>query len=132
MNNNANINQNMINQNMNKVKKDACYINQQFNQNKSIFNYMTDQIKFVNKNECFDITPPFLSYIPVGIPGQNVDIENELRGSGRNNSKCSCCKFNTQHPELASNGVSSNNNPNNNSVCQQENMILPNGYLIRK
>jgi len=116
----------------NKVKNDACYINQQINKNKSIFDYVTDQAKFINKNECFDVTPPFLNYIPVGIPTQNVDIENDLRGSIRMNSKCTCCKFNTQHPELASNGLSSNQNPNNKSVCQQENMILPNGYLIRK
>ena len=57
--------------NQSHLKNDECYINQQNKENKSIFNYMTDQTKFINNNECFDLTPPFLNYIPAGTPKQN-------------------------------------------------------------
>lgn len=121
--------------NQSHFKNDDCYISQQNKENKSIFDYITDQTKFVNKNECFDTTPPFLNYIPVGTPIQNVDIENDLRGSIRNNTKCASCKFTPQQLNLASNGLSKqpvNMYPNNKHVCTPEYMILPNGYTVRK
>ena len=121
--------------NQSHLKNDECYINQQNKENKSIFNYMTDQTKFINNNECFDLTPPFLNYIPAGTPKQNIDIENDLRGAIRNNTKCASCKFTPPQPNLASNGLSKQPidfYPNNKQTCKPEFMILPNGYIVRK
>jgi hypothetical protein len=80
-------------------KSDDCYLNQKAEGNKTIFDYMTDTNAFVNKNKCADYSPPFLSYIPMGTPKQNVDIENQLRGTTKAtlNSKCSITKY--QSPE---------------------------------
>lgn len=104
-----------------KFKNDECYIDQFNSSNKSIFGYMTDNNMFVNKNECLDITPTFLNYIPSGTPKQNVDIENELRGAMRNNSRCTSCKYTGDH-SLASEGFSNktlyNEYPNNKHVCE--------------
>lgn len=127
-NQNQNQNQNQS-QSQNKFKMDNCYISAQNNDNNSIFNYMTDKNMYINKNECFDSTPPFLNYIPNGVPRQNVDIENDLRGAKRNNSKCASCKWNPQYPELAGNvyGVL---NQNNKPVC--ENHIIKDGKYYNK
>ncbi len=114
------------------LKNDECYINQQNQGNKSIFNYVTDTTMFINQNQCFDVTPPFLNYIPSGVPIQNVDIENDLRGSIRNNTKCASCKFTPSELHLTSDGMASNTKldifPHNRQKCQPEFQILPKGY----
>jgi len=97
-------------------RSDACYLNQN---NKSIFDYVTDTSMFVNKNQCLDVTPPFLSYIPVGIPNQNVDIENDLRGILHNNTRCASCKYHPKDVDTLGHNL---------SVCKPEYQILPNGY----
>lgn len=113
-------------------KNDECYINQQNQGNKSIFNYVTDTSMFVNKNQCFDVTPPFLNYIPIGIPTQNVDIENNLRGVIRNNSKCVSCKYTPDNLEFSSDGFSQKKPldmpPHNRPFCKPDFQILPKGY----
>lgn len=87
---------------------------------------------FVNNNQCFDVTPPFLSYTPVGIPTQNIDIENDLRGAVRNNSKCESCKFKPANLEFTTDGMASheklNLTPNNREFCKPEFKIVPGGY----
>jgi hypothetical protein len=120
-------------------RSDECYLEQKAQSNKSVFDYMVDINKFTNQNECFDATPTFLSYIPLGVPKQNVDIENELRGTTRSNTRCASVKF--QSPEqgvLASIGnevsVISQQKmypgyPNNKKECAPVNKILPNGYF---
>jgi hypothetical protein len=127
------------NTNQSHFKNDECYINQQNQSNKSIFSYITDTSMFVNNNQCFDVTPPFLSYIPVGIPTQNIDIENDLRGAVRNNTKCETCKFKPANLELTTNGMDGmasqeklNFTPNNREFCKTEFKIVPNGYYTRK
>lgn len=60
---------------------------------KTIFDYVTDNSMYKNNNECFNSTPPFVSYIPIGVPSRNVDIENELRGTTRVLTKCSENKY---------------------------------------
>ena len=110
-----------------KLKYDDCFKNQQNKSNKSIFDYMTDNTNFINKNSCMDTTPTFLSYIPLGTPSQNIDIENTLRGSNRIISKCSDCKYS---PDLANDGpIKLNLYPNNKSECKSDFKILPNGYF---
>lgn len=84
-----------------KFRSDDCYKGQQNYDNKSIFRYMTDSNMFVNENTCLDTTPPFLSYIPAGIPIQSIDIENDLRGINRPNTRCSSKKWNSPNPDLA-------------------------------
>lgn len=120
------------NVNQSNLKNDECYINQQNQGNKSIFNYITDTSMFVNKNQCFDITPPFLSYIPVGVPTQNVDIENDLRGAVRTNTRCASCKYTPSNNQLTTDGMANNKKldllPNNRQYCKPEYKILPNGY----
>ena len=113
-------------------KNDECYINQQNQGNKSIFDYITDTSLFVNKNQCFDVTPPFLSYIPIGIPTHNVDIENNLRGVTRNNTKCASCKYTPDNLEFTSDGMSQKKpldlSPHNRQLCKPDFQILPKGY----
>lgn len=86
-------------------KMDSCYINEQNKDNKSIFTYVTDTTKYINKSNCFDSSPPFLNYIPSGIQAQNIDIENDLRGAMRSNTRCTSCKYQSPDPNLASNGM---------------------------
>jgi hypothetical protein len=120
------------NVNQSNLKNDECYINQQNQGNKSIFNYITDTSMFINKNQCFDVTPPFLSYIPVGIPTQNVDIENDLRGSIRNNTRCVSCKYTPSTTQLTTDGMANNKKldllPHNRQYCKPDYQILPSGY----
>lgn len=116
-------------------RSDDCYLQQKAKSNKSIFDYVIDASQFVNKNECNDYTPAFLTYIPVGVPTQNVDIENELRGTTRTNTRCASQKY--QSPEngnLASVGNDTSVHqlmydgyPNNKMECAIK--ILPNGYF---
>lgn len=116
-------------------RNDTCFRNQQNKSNKTIFDYVIDSTAYVNKNECFDSTPTFLSYIPVGTPEMNVDLENELRGSNRPNTRCSSCKFQTQDLMTSSNLQSFYQQkrldayPNNKQTCTKPFQILPNGYL---
>ena len=110
----------------NKFKDDECYIDQNINDNKSIFGYVTNTEMYVNKNRCFDTTPPFQNYIPSGIPQQNINIENELFNITRNNSRCRARKYTgiDHHlTEQMSKKVLYNEN-----LCKPEFKILPNGY----
>jgi hypothetical protein len=47
----------------------------EFQFGKSISDYVLDNSMYINKNECNDYTPPFITYIPGGVP--NIDAENE-------------------------------------------------------
>lgn len=53
----------------------------EFQFGKSISDYVLDNSMYINKNECNDYTPPFITYIPSGVP--NIDAENELKGMNR-------------------------------------------------
>ena len=106
---------------LNNLRDDNCYQFQQNQNNKSIFNYVTDNTMFINKNECSDFTPPFISYIPVGIQQLNVDIENNLRGTDKLNTRCTSCKFNPNTytiPEIQ-----------HRQECSNKYKILPNGSI---
>jgi hypothetical protein len=98
---------------------------------KTIFDYIIDNSMFINKTECNDYTPPFISYIPSGIKKQNIDIENELRGSLYPNTKCTKSKFRGV-PIDSSNTVTDleklPKNIYNKPECTQQFKILPNGY----
>jgi len=118
----------------NKLKLDDCYSKQRSSSNKSIFEYMTDNTIFVNRNACDDFTPPFLSYIPSGTSSMNIDVENDLRGVNKINTKCAECKY---HPETLPVANNDNNFPLKETLskykeeCKEEHKILPNGYLKR-
>jgi len=114
------------------LKNDNCHKGQHQNENKTIFDYMIDKNMFINNNECADYTPSFLSYIPIGIPKMNVEIEDELRGSNRRNTLCSSLKYNptetfTQSDILTQKSVDLY--PNNKKICKTPFRILPNGYI---
>lgn len=66
--------------------------NQQFENDKSIFRYMMDSNMYINKNECFE-HQLFMGYTHMNSPVQNIDIENNLRGIIRKNSRCTQCKY---------------------------------------
>lgn len=104
-------------------KYDACYFNQQVAANASIFNYVTDNSMYVNKNECNNFTPPFLAYIPSGIPEKSVEIENDLKGINRQMTHCNDLKFN---PEQAAQHDTSHLKR---KECAKEYNPVPNGYL---
>lgn len=61
--------------------------------NKSIFSYVTDNVNYTNKNECSNYTPPFVSYVPIGVPNKNIDIDSNLRGINQYLSKCTEYKY---------------------------------------
>lgn len=115
-------------------KNDSCFLNQTNKSNKSILNYTLDTSAFVNKNECSDFTPTFLSYIPSGTKEINIDLENELRGAIRPNTKCASCKFNPSEIHDHTNDLSIlKNQPIDTKQikqeCKPEFKILPNGYF---
>ncbi len=76
-----------------KTKYDNCFINQQSENNKSIFSYVIDETKYINKNECNNFSPPFITYNPTGVLSKSVDIENDLKGIIRPYTKCENCKY---------------------------------------
>lgn len=121
-----------INRNQNNLRTDECFMNQQNKENKSIFSYMTNNNMFINTTECLDTTPGFLNYIPHGTPTQNIDVENDLRGAIRNNSKCTTQKWTSPTPELATEMSTETIDyfPNNKDICEPKERILPKGYYM--
>lgn len=119
-----------------KNRYDACFMKQYKESNRSIFDYVVDSARFVNKNECNNYTAPFLTYIPSGVPNMNVDIENELKGMTKPVTKCTSCKYHPEDQDLAQSsgfgGKSVDVYPHNKSECKTEFNILPSGYLQRK
>lgn len=121
-----------------KTKYDSCQNQQQQQSNKSIFNYVLDNSMYINKNECNNYTAPFLTYIPTGVSSRSIDIENDLKGISRINTKCINCKYIPENiPESMQNNASPTNEkmldiyPNNKKECEHQYNILPNGYLKR-
>ena len=117
-------------QNQNHFKTDDCYKTVQSQDNKSIFGYITDTNMFVNKNQCFDSTPPWLGFLNSGIPAQNIDIETDLWGINRLNSRCPTCKFESNNPTLTQQLSNTPIDvwPNNKHECKADEKILPFGY----
>lgn len=89
---------------------------------KTIFEYVTDNSMYVNNSQCFNKTPPFVSYIPVGIPTKNVDIETELRGANRILTRS---KENKYYPESLNTIQSLDNKPIQNlNECKDDQKII--------
>ena len=86
-----------------KTKYDDIFLNQQKYKTKSIFDYIVDSSMYINKNECNNYSAPFLTYIPVGTPQLNVDIENDLRGADRPITRCKETTYVPENIELATN-----------------------------
>lgn len=110
-----------------KFRSEDCNKTQQNNDNKSIFKYMTDNSMFVNNNSCLDDTPAFLPYMPSGIPLYSIDIENDLRGVTRPNTRCSSKKWQSPDTELIE--TVSKVPISNKKLCNESQKILPNGYF---
>lgn len=120
-----------------KNKYDDCFMKQYQQSNKSIFDYVVDNARFVNKNECNNYTAPFLTYIPSGVPKMNVDIENELKGMTKPVTKCTSCKYTPEDDSLVQTyGFDqkpvADVYPHNKKECAHDFNIIPNGYLQRK
>ncbi len=111
-----------------KTKYDSCFLNQQQSSNKSIFDYVVDNSKFINQNECNNYTPPFLTYIPTGVSSKNVDVENDLKGMTRPYTRCTDCQYAGNNIKS---GVPLNVHPNNKQECKHKFNIIPNGYIQR-
>ena len=122
-----------------KNKYDSCYLSQQQENNKSIFDYVIDTTMYINKNECDNYTPPFLTYISSGIKTRNVDLENELKGINKPSSKCNACKYTPDDQSISDNSKSFPSNkykelPLNKELkheCKPEFNPLKNGYVKR-
>jgi hypothetical protein len=110
-----------------KFRSEDCNQNQQGSENHSIFKYMTDTNMYINKNRCLDDTPSFMPYISTGIPTQSVDIENDLRGITRPNTRCSSKKWQSPDQELIE--TVSTVPVYNKELCKPEQKILPSGYF---
>lgn len=114
-------------------KNDYCFINQYNKSNKSIIDYTINNNAFINKSECVDYTPTFINYMPQGVSNINIDIENELRGSTRLNTKCTSGKFYPEDGKIYTNGGTFDffkQKPTKpvKKECKPELRILPNGY----
>ena len=96
---------------------------------KSIFEYQTDASKFVNGNECKDFTPPFLSYMPHGVPPKNLDVESDLKGMTRMKSKCDNAKY-CANLDLIQSKIKKIQF--NDKECTDDFKILPFGYYFSK
>jgi len=60
------------------------------NQKKSIFSYVTDSVRFTHEKNCDNFHPLFVRTTQaIGA----VDIENDLRGMTRLNTRCACGKY---------------------------------------
>lgn len=110
-----------------KTKNDSCFFNQQQSSNKSIFDYVVDDSKYINNNECNNYTAPFLTYIPTGVSTKNVDIENELKGMTRPYTRCTNCQYSGQVSDTKEQPM--NVHPNNKKECTINYNILPKGYI---
>jgi hypothetical protein len=114
-----------------KSKNDACFSKQQQSSNKSIFDYVVDNSKFVNQNECNNYSPPFLTYIPTGVSVKNVDIENDLKGITRPYTRCAECQYSglNASDDATIKQQPINVHPNNKKECTPKYNVLPNGYI---
>lgn len=118
---------------MSLTKNKKCYMDNNGQTNKSIFNYIVDNSMYINKNECNNYVAPFLTYIPTGVSSRNVDIENDLKGMNRPFSKCEMCKYMPEHQHEHANSLPIGEKidvyPNNKQECTKQYNILPNGYI---
>jgi len=89
--------------------------------NKSIFRYVTDVTNYINKNECDNYTPPFLSYIPSGVPEKNIDVDSILKGMHQHLSKCTGDKYRGEAVNLEK--------VKKVKECSKNFNILENGYM---
>ena len=82
---------------------------------------------YVNKNKCNDFTPPFISYVPMGINSRDVNLESDLIGITRNNSRCSGAKYIPIDSNLVErlDTITMDKTPS----CNNEYKILPNMYI---
>lgn len=105
---------------MSSNKYHSCFKNDKTQNKKSIFDYVIDTSRFVHKNECDNFNPPFLAYIPSGVPKMNIDIDTDLKGINRPVTKCSKCKYHSQNIELVQSSFDKNIYdiyPNNKKEC---------------
>lgn len=112
-------------------KNDDCFINQYNKSNKNIIDYTINNNAFINKNECADYTPTFINYMPQGLSNINIEIENELRGSTRLNTRCSSNKFNPKNGQIYTDNTDFFKQKPTEPIkkeCKPELRILPNGY----
>jgi hypothetical protein len=108
-----------------KSKYDSCFLTQENQSSKSIFAYVVDDSMFINKNECNNFTPPFLTYIPSGVSPRSIDIENDLKGITRPYTKCVDCKYAPAPNSLPQ------PNPVIKKECTVDYNILPQGYTSK-
>lgn len=94
-------------------------------QKKSMFEYITDNARFENKNKCADYTPPFVSYVPIGVTPKNIDVDTDLRGITRRLSKCTEDKYNDKYNEK--NNIKDNEEKK--AECSKEWKVRPYGYF---
>ena len=112
----------------NKTTNDSCYLIQRQQSNGSVFDYYTDVSMYENKNKCNDFTPPFIAYIPSGITNKSVELESDLKGITRSNSRCMYNKYIPTDPDL-SERLDSTPLYKNNNYCKNNYKLLPNGYI---
>jgi hypothetical protein len=96
------------------------FVETEFQFGKNIFDYVLDNSMYINKDECNDYTPPFITYVPGGII--NIDAENQLRGM---NSKT----YQSPNPSLAQYNDIFKYEKESWSKKECKTQILPNGYF---
>lgn len=97
----------------------------------SILDYYTDNSMYINKHKCADFTPPFISYLPIGINPKNIQLESDLKGITRLNSNCAEKKYVPKNLELATQ-LNNCYITKNTKTCKPKYKILPNGYINSK
>lgn len=72
---------------------DQCALNQRDTLSTEQFNLIVDPSIMESKKKCFQSQSPFVDNPYKSIPSQYIDIESELNGLNRLNSKCSANKY---------------------------------------
>ena len=103
-------------------------MNNHFQDHFSILGYYTDSSMYTNKHKCNDFTPPFISYIPIGVKPRNIGLESDLKGITRTNSHC--YKYVPKNINLATQ-LNNHKIKSSKNKCKMNFTILQNGYIDR-
>lgn len=103
------------------------FVETEFQFGKSIFDYIVDNSMYVNKNECNNYTPPFITYMPSGIPIMNIDMENKLKGMNQESN----IKYESPDTSLVQTDLLTQPQKKNvfKGECEMAYKILPRDYI---
>jgi hypothetical protein len=85
--------QHYMNQTLTSLIYDQCALDQRENLSRNQFNLIVDPSVMESKQKCFQSQSPFVNNPFKSIPSEYIDVESELNGLNRLNSKCNAKKY---------------------------------------